>query len=97
MTLRPWTTWADVHSNFGRIDQYPALLTPPNVAKAYYASWLVIPISSWLFVAFFAFGRDAVEEYKKCFKWIRARFIRVVHPEPKKGNTSGFTTLTTTQ
>lgn len=97
MTLRPWTTWADVHSNFGRIDRYPAIIMPENVAKAYYASWLVIPISSWLFVAFFAFGRDAVQEYKKCFNWMRVRAISLVPRKCKKGRKIDSTNLTATQ
>lgn len=75
--IRPWTTWADVHSNFSRIDLYPTLFTPELVLRTYYAVWWMVPVTSFMFVAFFAFGRDAVEEYKKCLVWVRTRVLRI--------------------
>jgi pheromone a factor receptor len=74
--IRPWTTWADVHSEFSRIDQYPSIFTPQPILIGYYVLWWMVPISTFIFVAFFAFGRDAVEEYKKCFIWFRIRVLR---------------------
>ncbi|KAJ6451995.1 pheromone receptor Rcb2 B43 [Mycena vitilis] len=68
--LRPWTTWADVHSNFSRVDQYPTLFIPQEVLNSYYASWWVLPASTFIFVAFFAFGREAVEDYKHGLRWV---------------------------
>jgi hypothetical protein len=37
--------------------------------KAYYILWWAAPISSFIFVAFFMAGKDAVDEYKAYFKW----------------------------
>ncbi|KAF9441480.1 STE3-like pheromone receptor [Macrolepiota fuliginosa MF-IS2] len=93
MTLRKWTTWADVHSNFSRIDQYPIMLMPESVARGYYVGWWVIPISSWLFIAFFAFGRDAIEEYKKCGLWVRAQFLRLSPSRYGAPHKKGFVDL----
>lgn len=74
--LRPWTTWADVHSNFLRIDQFPSILTPPTILTGYYVLWWIVPTSTFIYVAFFAFGREAVDEYKKCFVWFRTHILR---------------------
>lgn len=74
--IRPWTTWSDVHSDFLRVDVYPDAFTPPFVKRAYYVSWWFTPISTFLFVAFFSFGKDAMDEYQKCFTWIR---VNVLH------------------
>lgn len=85
--IRPWTTWADVHSDFSRIDQYTVLFTPQQVLTGYYVLWWIVPISTLIFVAFFAFGSDAVEEYKKCFIWFRTRVLRqTISTEPTKGS-----------
>lgn len=95
MKLRPWTNWADIHSDFGRIDRYLIMAAPPFIQTTYYIGWWAIPISTWLFVAFFAFGHDAVEEYKRCFVWIRDRVIRVMLCLSKKDELSRLSTVNT--
>ncbi|KAJ3568209.1 hypothetical protein NP233_g5863 [Leucocoprinus birnbaumii] len=80
--------WADVHSDFGRIDRYLGMEVPPYVQTAYYVGWWLIPVSTWVFVGFFAFGRDAVEEYKKCFVWIQNSVVRILSSTPKKDKLS---------
>ncbi|KAJ7881509.1 pheromone receptor Rcb2 B43 [Mycena olivaceomarginata] len=86
--IRPWTTWADVHSNFSRVDQYPSLFTPQIVLSTRYALWWTVPASTFAFVAFFAFGNDAMTEYKKAFRRVRATIFRIVPSSgsnPKSG------------
>jgi pheromone a factor receptor len=78
--IRPWTTWDDVHSDFGRIDQFLDIFTPYTVKRSFYVLWWVVPVATWLFVAFFAFGADAMEEYKKCFNWVRVKVLRMPPP-----------------
>lgn len=80
--IRPWTTWADVHSDFLRVDQFPDAFVPEVVKRAFYVLWWLIPISTVLFVGFFSFGNDAVMEYKKCIAWLRVTVLR--RPSPKK-------------
>ncbi|KAI8993122.1 hypothetical protein BD414DRAFT_582145 [Trametes punicea] len=74
--LRPWTNWADVHWNFSRIDVYVTAFQPPLVNNYYYAIWYIIPVSSVIFFAFFAFGQDAVKEYTACLVWVRDRVFK---------------------
>ncbi|KAF9017841.1 STE3-domain-containing protein [Hymenopellis radicata] len=77
--LRPWTTWADVHSNFARAAQFPKVLLAmsPKTSTAYYFSWWAIPMSTFVFVAFFAFGKEAVDDYRKCWVWIKRNVFRM--------------------
>ncbi|KAF6749938.1 pheromone receptor Rcb2 B43 [Ephemerocybe angulata] len=88
--LRPWTTWSDVHSDFGRVDQFLALFYPPPVARAYYGMWMMVPVSTFLFIAFFAFGKDAMDEYKKCVVWVKVNVLRMEKGDGK----SKFASLT---
>ncbi|KAJ7323222.1 GPCR fungal pheromone mating factor [Mycena albidolilacea] len=75
--IRPWTTWADVHSNFSRVDQFPTLFTPQIIITSRIALWWTVPASTFLFVAFFAFGNEAIVEYKKALLWIRCTVFRL--------------------
>ncbi|KAF9040045.1 pheromone A receptor-domain-containing protein [Panaeolus papilionaceus] len=86
--IRPWTTWDDVHSDWLRIDNFPSILTPPQVQKAFYVLWWLVPASTFLFVVFFSFGKDATDEYKKCISWVKVHVFRQ-RPE-LKGAKKGF-------
>nr|UWI70530.1 pheromone receptor B4 [Pleurotus eryngii] len=72
--IRPYTSWADVHSDWSRIDQYLTKFTPPLVVRSFYALWWMVPLSTFLFVAFFAFGQEALDEYRKCCMWLVSVF-----------------------
>lgn len=74
--MRPYTNWADVHWNFSRIDLYATLFTPPFVLRFYYGIWWIVPISSFIFFLFFAFGQEAMKEYGACAAWFRAHIMR---------------------
>ena len=76
LNTRPWTNWADVHWNFSRIDQYFTAYIPPVMVRYYYAVWWFVPISSYVFFLFFAFGRDATREYGACAQWVQRRALR---------------------
>ncbi|KAJ7431628.1 putative fungal pheromone GPCR, STE3-type [Mycena galericulata] len=79
--LRPWISWANVHSDFGRIGIFPAAFIPAvQWAWTYFIFWTV-PITALMFFSFFAFGQDAVKEYRACFGAVR-RVIRI--PEKSK-------------
>jgi len=75
--LRPWTSWNDVHSDFLRVDKFPRISTPPLILRAFYVLWWLPIASTFLFVVFFAFGKDAMDEYKKCFSWINIYVFRL--------------------
>ncbi|KAJ3505020.1 hypothetical protein NLJ89_g7634 [Agrocybe chaxingu] len=89
--IRPWTTWADVHSDWLRIDLFPALFTPPFVERAFYVLWWLVPVSTFLFVGFFSFGKDATDEYKRCISWFKTRVLR--RPESSKSFKGQFFSL----
>ncbi|KAK7030194.1 pheromone B beta 1 receptor [Favolaschia claudopus] len=90
--IRPYTSWADVHSNFSRIDQFPNLFTPEIILSFRYALWWTIPASTFIFVAFFAFGNEAMAEYKKAFGWVRKTVFRFRPSSPTSPSTNSKTT-----
>lgn len=74
--LRPWISWANVHSDFSRIGQFPTVLIPTTELRWTYFLWWTTPVSACLFFVFFAFGADAVKEYGAIIDWIRTRLSR---------------------
>ncbi|KAJ3559561.1 hypothetical protein NM688_g268 [Phlebia brevispora] len=88
LDIRPWTGWADVHWDFSRIGQYLTLEMPPLEQRYFYALWWLVPISSYIFFLFFAFGKDAVREYKACLAWFRLHLFRLRVQETHKSLTS---------
>ncbi|KAF8174224.1 GPCR fungal pheromone mating factor [Pholiota molesta] len=82
--LRPWISWADVHFNFSRVGVFPTIVIPPKQLSYSYLLWWSVPISSVFFFAFFAFGQDAMKEYRKCFNWIKLTILR------RPGNSEKF-------
>ncbi|TEB19609.1 STE3-domain-containing protein [Coprinellus micaceus] len=82
--LRPWTSWDDVHSDFWRVDVFLARFYPQPVERAFYGMWMVVPLSTFVFVAFFSFGRDAVDEYRKCFDWVKVNIFRMKKSDGSK-------------
>ena len=74
--LRPWTNWNDVHSNFGRIVQFPKILLPKEQFSRILGLWCIIPASSFCFFAFFAFGEEAIAEYYKYWRWVAVNILR---------------------
>ncbi|KAF8981163.1 GPCR fungal pheromone mating factor [Cyathus striatus] len=81
--LRPWTTWADVHSNFSRVDVYPVAFLPPAFLKSMLLLWWALPVSSFIFFIFFGFGEEALKEYHKIWVWFRVKALRKKPAEPK--------------
>lgn len=74
--LRPWTTWADVHSNFSRVDSFSTAEMPQSFLRIVFLFWWAIPASSYIFFIFFGFGEDARKEYGKAIVFIRRRLLR---------------------
>lgn len=74
--LRPWTSWADVHSNFSRIDQFPETVIPPEFRRVMMLFWWAMPVSSFIFFLFFGFGEEAKKEYVKGWHWTKTTILR---------------------
>ncbi|KAL4077892.1 GPCR fungal pheromone mating factor [Scleroderma citrinum] len=69
--LRPWISWQNVHSGFSQIAYFPTVLISREALGWTYALWWAVPFSGLLFVAFFAFGEEAIKEYGKILRWTR--------------------------
>ncbi|KAJ6629063.1 GPCR fungal pheromone mating factor [Mycena sp. CBHHK59/15] len=41
--LRPWVSWADVHSNFGRVAVFPTAFIPAQTLLISYLIWWTVP------------------------------------------------------
>ena len=89
--MRPWTYWADVHSNFSRIALYPTLVIPSFDLTWTYYLWWTVPVSGYVFTAFFAFGEDAMQEYAACIAWIRSKVFRQSPQRSPSNSHSSFT------
>ncbi|KAK7680873.1 hypothetical protein QCA50_016183 [Cerrena zonata] len=74
--LRPWTNWADVHSDFGRIDSYRLFMIPHSLLKQIFIMWWAIPVSAYIFFLFFAFGEETVRDYKRVYVWVKTTLFK---------------------
>ena len=86
--LRPWTNWADVHSDWLRVDQYPLDSFVPAYRTQLFLFFFVMPASSLLFFLFFGFGEQAVKEYRQSVDWVRCKVLRLpprVSKQPPQG------------
>nr|GAT45148.1 pheromone receptor Rcb2 B44 [Mycena chlorophos] len=90
--LRPWISWQNVHSDFGRVGQFPRFLLPSSTWASVLFSFWIVPASSVLFFVFFAFGQDAVKEYRAVFVGAR-RILRLPVPEEKKQRITSIPTF----
>ncbi|RPD60868.1 STE3-domain-containing protein [Lentinus tigrinus ALCF2SS1-6] len=80
--LRPWTNWADVHSDFGRIDAIPMVIYSVSYQRQFFLFLWVMPVSSFIFFIFFGFGEEALKDYKNAIRWIRVKIFRQKMPDP---------------
>ncbi|KAF9447631.1 fungal pheromone STE3G-protein-coupled receptor [Macrolepiota fuliginosa MF-IS2] len=87
--LRPWTTWADVHSNFLRVDQFLEMAIPPDFRQVMMLFWWAMPVSSFIFFIFFGFGEEARKEYIKIWQWSKESILRRSEKEMASSSTSG--------
>ncbi|KAF8890818.1 GPCR fungal pheromone mating factor [Gymnopilus junonius] len=81
--LRPWISFSDVHFNFSRVVVFPTIFIPQQDLLFTYLLWWAVPVSTFLFFIFFAFGRDAMKEYSACSAWIKRVIFRVSESSTK--------------
>ncbi|PBK87718.1 STE3-domain-containing protein [Armillaria gallica] len=74
--LRPYTSWASVHADFGNVPRYPALILPKGYMDRVILIWFTMPVTGLVFFAFFGFGEEAKKEYRKVWAWVRTRVLR---------------------
>ncbi|KAH7882765.1 GPCR fungal pheromone mating factor, partial [Phlebopus sp. FC_14] len=73
--LRPWISWANVHSNFSRVDLYPTIELLPSFLNTQYLFWWMMPASAYIFFLFFGFGEEARKEYSKVITLFCTRIL----------------------
>jgi hypothetical protein len=79
--LRTWTSWADVHLGFSRVDKLPIAFMPKYFVDSLLLTWWSVPASSIIFFIFFGFGEEAVKEYKKLWGWVKKNVFRMEEHE----------------
>ncbi|KAJ7891385.1 Rcb2.42 [Mycena olivaceomarginata] len=80
-SLLPYTSWADVHSDFSRVAQFPTLFIPATKITSMYLMWWTVPITAYLFFCLFALCEDAVAEYRWVLRLV-PRIRRGSKPDP---------------
>ncbi len=75
--LLPWISWENVHVHFGTPHQFPYPMQTAELKKSNAGMFSVLPVSAFAFFLFFAFGEEAVSEYKKNWTWIKIHIFRM--------------------
>ena len=92
--LRPWISWENVHSNFSRVGLFSTSILPPQLITKIMIRWWTLPASSIIFFAFFGFGEESLEDYKKIWVWIKVKVFKrpmsVEKDKPFFGDASSF-------
>jgi pheromone a factor receptor len=73
--LYPWYSWANTHSHFGRVLQYPRLIWAENhrLVIAFEATRWSVVVCAFLFFAFFGFADEARKHYRLAFNSVAKR------------------------
>ncbi|KAJ7891392.1 fungal pheromone STE3G-protein-coupled receptor [Mycena olivaceomarginata] len=79
--LHPYTSWADVHSDFSRVWYTATLFIPATALTQMYFIWWTVPITAYLFFCLFAPCEDAVAEYRWVLRLV-PRIRRGSKPDP---------------
>lgn len=74
--ILPYVSWNYVHSDFGRIAQYPLVILPSAILSRLIGCWYITPAGSVCFFAFFAFGEEALAEYTRWGRWVLRNIFR---------------------
>ncbi|CAE6424199.1 unnamed protein product [Rhizoctonia solani] len=80
--IRPWVSWDFVHADWLRVDQFSTDLVPQYFWDRYLLVWYMVPIASVIFFAFFGFGNESRDEYKRFFDFVKTKMFRI-KPKPQ--------------
>ncbi|KAF8332005.1 pheromone A receptor-domain-containing protein [Cantharellus anzutake] len=71
--LAPWISWADTHSDFNRVDQYPKVILQSTSRQAWnvleMGRWAA-PAAAWLFFLYFGLAGESLAAYRRSIAWI---------------------------
>jgi pheromone a factor receptor len=73
--VAPWISWADTHSNFGEVDQIPALIWKSNALLAHnlQLSRGLCIACAFVFFGFFGFAEEARKNYHSAYTSVAKR------------------------
>ncbi len=74
--LRPWNNWADVHSDWLRIDQYTLDEFYPSFIQQMMVLWWSVPATALIFFVYFGFGEESRKDYKYIVDWVMKTVFR---------------------
>ena len=74
--LKSYPNWATVHTDFSKVNFLTLESFAPKYRPLINLSWWSIPVSAFLFFAFFAFGQETRREYIAIYERIRLRFFK---------------------
>ena len=83
--LRPWKSWEDVHSNYNRFDQIPAIFFETDNALQFALIIWAFPLLAFVFFLFFGLGQEQANRYKGWFYTLLKPF-GIKPPAPKPYN-----------
>lgn len=86
--LAPWRSWADTHSDFGRVDLLPEVIWIQNRTfhiAAEVARWAPV-LCAMVFFAFFGFASECRNNYRKIFRSVLIK-CRVINEDDRKLST----------
>ncbi|KAI0250420.1 GPCR fungal pheromone mating factor [Lactifluus subvellereus] len=74
--LKPWVSWADVHSHYSVIRQFPSIVWKHNLYSALGIEmfrWSLV-LCAFIFFAFFGFAEEARHNYRRVYRWLSNLF-----------------------
>ena len=81
--LRPWISWDDVHSNYNRFNQVPAIFFTTSSNLQFSLVIWAFPLLAFIFFVFFGLGREQTNRYKSWFYTLLKPFgIKPPAPNP---------------
>ncbi|KAH9964938.1 pheromone A receptor-domain-containing protein [Russula dissimulans] len=75
-SVTPWKSWANTHSDYSRVVQFPALVWKDEPLRAFGLEafrWTLVACA-FLFFIFFGFAVEAREHYRVVYAWLACRF-----------------------
>lgn len=73
----PYTSFEDVHHNYWRILQHPAIMASGAQMVQRTFGFYIITLYSIVFFTFFGFGEEAISDYTRIFSGVRSICIRL--------------------
>ena len=68
--LRPWNSWLDAHSDFGRVEIFALDQLSPSAKRELFGLWWSVPTAALIFFAYFILTEELRDAYGKILRWL---------------------------